>query len=385
MNSAHSSRHRLDFRSSFVGSSARLLRELAGIASSSARSSSSIIEASPTPHVEDAEVSFDDVSDSRYSVIDSRFDKVVHIFHKQWHGIRSSAGVLPGHKIALPSPNDLLPHDIFFLQEQLELWGITRAVFHGFSTAADRVLRVIAKAGVPSFLVWHGNLAQLVWEPEGQFFALAHTAAEQGLFRRAHMLKFGMEAVFPRGFRPMLVNSPPVTGRRRLVPAFGSARHLALVPAFPDIRKNLYSSLLGAAMSERINRVLYYADIQNIIPALQRCERTLYRNHDAHMSLLHDVDVVVNVTAIDCHPMVDLEALGAGSMALSGPIYLDTLEAHPYTRMSVISNPFSVSEICQRLNYLASMDNSELNEILLDYASAISSVSRSRYEEFLEL
>jgi hypothetical protein len=386
MNSAQPSRHRSDFRGSFVGSSARLLRELAGLASSSPRSRSSTTEISPNPpRAGDSEISFDYISDCRYSVVDSRFEKVVHIFHKQWHGIRSSAGVLPGHKIALPSPDDLLPRDIFFLQERLELWGITRAVFHGFSTAADRVLRVITKAGVPSFLVWHGNLSQLVWEPEGQFFALAHTAAEQGLFRRAHMLKLGMEAVFPRSFRPMLVNSPPVTGRQRLVPAFGSGRHLALVPAFPDIRKNLYSSLLGAAMSERINRVLYYADIQKIIPALERCERTLYRNHDTHIDLLHDVDVVVNVTTIDCHPMVDLEAVGAGSMALSGPIYLDTLESHPYTRISVISNPFSISEICERLNYLASMDNSELNEILTDYASAISSVSRSRYEEFLEL
>ena len=243
MNSAQPSRHR-DFRGSFVASSARLLRELAGLASSSPRSRSSTTEISPNiPSAGDAEILFDDISDTRYSAVNSRFDKVVHIFHTQWHGIRSSAGVLPGHKIALPSPDDLLPNDIFFLQAQLELWGITRAVFHGFSTAADRVLRVITKAGVPSFLVWHGNLSQLVWEPEGQFFALAHTAAEQGLFRRAHMLKLGMEAVFPRSFRPMLVNSPPVTGRQRLVPAFGSGCHLALVPAFPDIRKNLYSSL----------------------------------------------------------------------------------------------------------------------------------------------
>jgi hypothetical protein len=147
----------------------------------------------------------------------------------------------------------------------------------------------------------------------------------------------------------------------------------------------LHSSLLGAALADQIDNVLYYGKIHGIVPPMKRCKRIQYRGHDHHIALLHEIDVTVNVTTIDCHPMVDLETLGAGGISLSGPLFLDALQTHPYTALTVIENPFSVNDIRDRLVRLCQMSNSELNEIIGDYAAALSRISLERYKTFLEI
>jgi hypothetical protein len=83
--------------------------------------------------------------------------------------------------------------------------------------------------------------------------------------------------------------------------------------------------------------------------------------------------------------MVDMEAVGAGAMVLSGPLFLDALTQHPFTTLSVISNPFDVREIGKRLDYLSAMNNAELQEIISNYSSEVTRISRERYAEFLHL
>jgi hypothetical protein len=330
-------------------------------------------------------IEFDVGGDCCYARNDRDFASIAHIFHQNWHGIRSAAGVQPGHKVAIPLQRPLDKGDLIKLVTQLEEWHIQKVVFHGFSDAAERAARTVHAAGIECYLVWHGNLSQLAWKPEAQFFERALTACRRGIFRRVHMMKSGMGMVFPRAYEPMLLNCPPITNRRRLVPAFTGNRKIALVPAFPDIRKNLHSSLLGAALSSSIQEILYYGKIHGVMPETARCKRVPYAGHHNHIAFLHDIDVSVNVTTIDCHPMVDMEALGAGAMVLSGPLFLDALAEHPFTALSVIANPFNVREIGKRLDYLSSMNNPELQDIISDYASEITRVSRKRYAEFLNL
>ncbi|MBY0561637.1 polysaccharide pyruvyl transferase family protein [Hyphomicrobium sp.] len=338
-----------------------------------------------SPRQLSSEIEFDADGDCRYARNDTHFARVAHIFHQNWHGIRSAAGVQPGHKVAIPLQRPLSRGDLMKLVTQLEEWGIRKAVFHGFSDAAERALRLVRAAGIECYLVWHGNLSQLAWNPEAQFFDRAIAICRRGIVRRVHMMKSGMGMVFPRSYEPMLLNCPPSTNRRRLVPAFSGNHKIALVPAFPDIRKNLHTSLLGAALSSSIQEILHYGKIHGGMPETARCKRVLYAGHHNHIAFLHDIDVSVNVTTIDCHPMVDMEALGAGAMALSGPLFLDALTEHPFTALSVIANPFNVREIGKRLDYLSSMNNSELQAIMSDYAAEITRVSRMRYAEFLNL
>lgn len=330
-------------------------------------------------------IEFDAVDDCRYARNDPSFSRVAHIFHQNWHGIRSAAGVQPGHKVAIPLQCPLRKRDFIQLVSWLEKWGIQKAVFHGFSDVADCALKAVSGTGIDCYLVWHGSLSQLVLKPEVLFFERALRACQRGNFRRAHMLKADMGMVFPRAYEPMLLNCAPVTDRRRLVPAFAGQRRIALVAAYPNMHKNVHSNLVGAALSNSIHEIFHYSEIRGTIPIISRCKQIPYNGHHQHISFLHEIDVNMNITTIDCHPMVDMEALGAGAMVLSGPLFLDALTKHPFTTLSVIANPFNVREIAKRLDYLSAMNNAELQEIISNYSSEVTSISRERYAEFLHL
>jgi hypothetical protein len=308
----------------------------------------------------------------------------MHVFHQKWHGIRSAAGVLPGRKIGVPQDYRAHGRDRALLAAKASEWGARKAVFHGYSPAVEPLLKNLCAEGVACYLVWHGNLAQLAWRPEVDFFSLAQRAAKRGLFRRAHMLKAGMNAIFANAFKPMLVNGPPVMKAGRISPPFSNRPATALVPGYVDIRKNVHTSMIGCALSS-IESILHYGRIRGEFPVLSRGKRIAYADHDQHLMLLTQIDVTVNVSVIDCHPMVEMEALAAGAMSVTGPLYLDALQQHPYTKLSVIANPFDVEEIASRLNLLRQVKATELADIIDDYSRAIRLTSLERYAEFLEL
>jgi hypothetical protein len=320
--------------------------------------------------------------DCRYAQPDPRFAGVAHVFHQNWLGIRSAVGALPGDKIAAPPERELTAKDRTTLLAQLAAWGVDKAIFHGFSPATASILKALCAEGICCYLVWHGSLAQLALRPEVDFFEAALRAANRGLFKRAHMLKAGMECVFPNAFRPMLFNSVPYVTTKRLCPPFAEGAAVALVPAHTDIWKNLHTSLVGAALSS-IETVFHYGKVRGNISVLKRCRRVRYDGHERHLSLLSQVDVAVNVTVIDCHPMVPLESLAAGAPCVTGPLFLDALQDHPYTIATTVSNPFDVKGMAWRLNSLRMMNSSELIQIIDDYRAATRKLSLERYMEFL--
>ena len=330
------------------------------------------------------EILYDADCDRKYAVPDARFDGVMHVFHQKWHGIRTAAGVLPGRKIGVPQNYQARGKDRAALLAKAAEWGARKAVFHGYSPAVEPLLKTFCAEGIACYLVWHGNLAQLAWRPEVDFFSMAQRAAKRGLFRRAHMLKAGMRAIFPNSFEPMLVNCPPILKSGRISPPFSSRPTIALVPGYVEIRKNVHTSIIGCALSS-IESVLHYGRIRGDLAVLSRCKRIAYEDHDRHLMLLTQVDATVNVSVIDCHPMVEMEALAAGAMSVTGPLHLDTLQAHPYTKLSVIENPFDVEEIASRLDFLRQVKATEVADIVDDYRRAIRLVSMERYAEFLEI
>jgi hypothetical protein len=72
-------------------------------------------------------------------------------------------------------------------------------------------------------------------------------------------------------------------------------------------------------------------------------------------------------------------------MAVTGPLFLDALGEHPYTKLSQIDNPFDVRGIGGRLDALRDIAKGELAAIVEDYVQQLVSISQSRYCEFLEL
>ncbi|WP_237770828.1 hypothetical protein, partial [Pseudomonas citronellolis] len=110
-----------------------------------------------------------------------------------------------------------------------------------------------------------------------------------------------------------------------------------------------------------------------------------YRDHASMLELMATMDIVLNVTTIDCHPMVDLEAMSVGTPCVRGPLFLDGLENHPYVRLTAIDNPMSVEDVARCIAQVLDTGERELVDLMDDYKRQLHELSAQRYAEFLAI
>lgn len=316
---------------------------------------------------------------------DPAFAKVVHFFHKAWLGIRAAAGSLPGGKVAIPHDGNISGGDLVSIISFVQKEGFERAVVHGYSDNMENLILTLHKhTKLQFYCVWHGNFGQLVFEAEQRFFKRWVKLQHDRVVRRAHILKKNASTILPTGFRPMLLNCPPNIRGRRLSAPFASDKSVALIPGWSDVRKNVHSNIIAAIRAPEIDEVMHYAAVHPIVDHQKPIRRVKY-DGASHLKLTAASDIVLNVTLIDCHPMVDLEALACGTPCLTGPLHLDALEAHPYTSLTTVDNPLDVEAISTAIARVANVPPAELGGMMKDYREEITKVSLTRYGEFLEL
>ncbi|WP_134163532.1 hypothetical protein, partial [Pseudomonas citronellolis] len=116
-----------------------------------------------------------------YANSDTRFDRVCHIFHNDWMGIRSAVGALPGYKLADSIINGDSVHEIEVIMQRLHDHAIEKIVLHGISDSMYALTRALADNGFDEqYLVWHGTTAQWVWEDERRYAQMAIRMAREG-------------------------------------------------------------------------------------------------------------------------------------------------------------------------------------------------------------
>jgi hypothetical protein len=350
----------------------------------------------PAPYVSDCPESgasnfeFDSLQDTRYSNSTSSTAVVVHCFHKEWSGIRAASGSLPGTKLCISADNELSTATLRECLSELSARRPDRLVFHGMSGNAAKLAEAAHRSlGLKTYLVWHGNAGQLWWEGERRLLCIAADLAQRGVFRRVHVLKAGSAALIPRArcYEPMLLNPPPRVPDelRRRAPAFKLGEGTALISGWSDYRKNIYANALAAELSDAITETYMYASWDEVSSRrFAKRKHIRYGGADAHFAMMSSVDVSLNATLIDCHPMVDLEALSVGTPIVIGPLFLDALERHPITELCTVDNPLSPADIALAINRVRSAA-SEFEDLSRDYCEIVKALSAQRYGEFLEL
>lgn len=327
--------------------------------------------------------------DTAYANVDERFAGVCHIFHEDWVGMRSAVGALPGWKLSIPSAKPIPVLDVERIIALLEQHRIRKLVLHGISDPMYELSRALTMTGFDQqYLVWHGTTTQWVWDDERRFAQRAIQMAREGRVRRFSAIRRGLGPIVgERNFAPQLVNMPPrfpdgaVRHRARTVDGCS-----ALAPSWNDLRKNLATNVLAAQAVDRISEVFVVAKNFDLPQWLAPKVRKLpYRDHASMLQVMATMDLVLNVTTIDCHPMVDLEALSVGTPCVRGPLFLDGLEDHAYVRATAVENPMSVEDVAHRIDGLMSIDDGELQDMMHDYKHALVRLSLSRYLEFLEI
>jgi hypothetical protein len=323
--------------------------------------------------------------DTRYAHTEPEFAKVLHVFHRQWLGIRAAAGSLPGQKLAIDASRKLSREDISSIVTSIDARKLTRFVFHGMSENASALIRRLSGAGLASslFIVYHGNVVQWCYEPERRLAFQALELARKQEVKRIHFMRKDHQLAGPRSFAPLLLNMSPVVS----FSPKRSAKHLnVLLPGTEDWRKNLHCNALGAAMTPGVNKILHYAKAVALPPPYQdRLERTEFLDRHATLRLMSLCSATLYVSLAECHPMVALESEAVGTPCLRNRLYLDAFEDHPYVRLVEVVDQASPVEVSTALKRVFYIQPTELCDLIGDYLSKINSMSLSRYKEFLEL
>jgi hypothetical protein len=327
--------------------------------------------------------------DTIYANEGAQFDRVCHIFHHDWMGIRSAVGALPGHKLSIPSNKSVPVPEIEAIMRRLAELKIEKIVLHGISDGMYMLSRAFSKNGFDEqYLVWHGTTTQWVWEEERRYAQMAIKMARDGRVKRFSAIRRGLGPIVgERNFAPQLVNMPPkvnvgLVSRRAKRPG----QFTALAPSWNDLRKNLTTNVLAAQTVASVDKIYVIAKDFYLPRWLStKVKKVGYRDHASMLELMATMDLVLNVTTIDCHPMVDLEALAVGTPSVRGPLFLDGLEDHHYVSLTSVDNPMSVEDVAGCIRNVLETEESELRGLMNDYTERLRDLSMKRYREFLEI
>lgn len=322
--------------------------------------------------------------DTRYAHQSSSFNNVLHVFNKQWLGIRAAAGSLPGQKLAIDANRKLTRDELRNLIAECDRKRIHRYVFHGMSEGLIQIIKTLAGAGLSSqlFVVYHGNVVQWCFEPE---FALASAAidlARNGAVKKLHFMKSDHDVLVSNSHAPLLLNLTPLVGETGQ-----QKKHaIAFIPGSSDWRKNLHSNALGAALSPSITKVIHYSRSINLpAPFDRKLEHADFIDRQSTLRLMSFARATLNVSLVECHPMVALESEAVSTPCLRARLNLDTLEDHPYVKLVEVHDFASPREISKVLDRVLAVPQHELQSMIADYSAQMNGVAIHRYQEFLDL
>jgi hypothetical protein len=331
-------------------------------------------------------LALDRAIDVKHAHVDPAFSGVLHVFCQTWMGIRAAAGSLPGHKLAVASSGDVTRKEEAEFLGLLAREQISKVVFHGLPDVSQSLIDSLARAGAAdlAYLVYHGNVAQWENQREREAALGALALASSGKIKRLHIMQRDCPLAGLRAFVPMLFNPSP----KHHAPV-GSGRSqddVVFLPGTNIWRKNLHVNALGAALSSGVSRVMHYArDLMLPAPYSAKLRKASYLDRAATFGLMARVGCTLNVSLVECHPMVGLESESVGTPCLRGRLNLDAGEDHDYVRLVQVEDPSSPYHVQRQLDRVLAVLKPERLEMIRDYTAQMDRISLERYREFLEL
>ncbi|WP_029922806.1 hypothetical protein [Nevskia soli] len=308
------------------------------------------------------------------------FSKTLHIYHKEWWGIKSATLVLPGHKLEIPANS---PVDIRIADKILATRGIRYVFFQGYShNAADLAEHISAFLGasVKMAVVTHVSVAQFDNQFEIDMLSLMMNQKKRGILKALFSVKPNFhttcEAVEPL----LLVNALPAWAVElpdvRTVDA-------AFIPLARGLRKNLHANHIALCRSSysTVFSSQHGGDLLDIID--HKKVQYLGFIPPSHIrQIMGRVGLVLNVTLIECQPMTFNEAVSVGTPCLTGPLFLPFMAKHPLRELTEILEPDNVELIrvhAERIKQLWWHDHDGVVDMCRDYHEQVQRASAESY------
>jgi hypothetical protein len=320
------------------------------------------------------------------------FDQVCHIFNREWIGIRAAAGALPGNKLAISATQHMSAFEIAQVSDLLQRHGITKLAFQGMSEPLHALILALARTGqFDMHLVWHGAPAMWMMEHERKLVRAALELVNKGILKKINIMRRGAEPLIgERAYTKLLLNMPPnvriaaaleLAGKKR-----ADGQRIAFIPSWHLLHKNVASCTLAAHVTQKITDIwLLDEKVARQLDYNEKVKILGPRHGRAMLETMREADLVINASLIDCHPMVDLEALAVGTPCVRGPLFLDGLESHEYVKLTETKNVLSIADLSATMTNVLSVPDIEISEMMKDYRQQLIELSAERYRDFLEL
>jgi hypothetical protein len=314
------------------------------------------------------------------------FSQVLSVFTQEWVGIRAASGSLPGKKLAVSKDMVWSSAELRRVCDLIDRNNITCILAQGASFATLDLLAAL-RAELPSLKivgVWHGTLAAWAYDEERRLANRFLELASVGVFDRVSLMRRGMHGLHPKATPYLVPNMPPMVNIRRLGPPRSGQKLTCLFGSWNNHWKNMYANVVAAALSERVGKVLCYAPVELPAHLSAKIERVSYDTREAHFRKLSLCDLVLNATVVDCHPMVELEALAVGTPTLRGELDLDFGHDHPFCRLMTVSSVHDPIALRDQIDRISMVPGGELADIVADYRRLVVVTSLERYARLFE-
>lgn len=305
---------------------------------------------------------------------------VVVVCHPEWRGVRAAAhaGGAPVIETADAAANAVA------IVEGLLARKVPRLVVHGFPPGAEVLLATAKEADLWTGVVLHSSPTQHGGEPwEGAVADLVFDLSADGIVDRVGLVKAGVaESLFDIGYPTYHVpnRAPRLESVERM--NLGPGVHIGVF-AEPIFRKNLVPQILAASQIESAAvHVLTKPQVRYLdrVPVIEYS----VLESQCFQRLLASVDINLQVTLSECHPMTPLESYLHGVPCLvsaTSELFVDDPELAALTVVREHDNPAAIADAIRAL--LASRDRAV--ELARTWIAAADSRAISAWQAFLDV
>lgn len=333
---------------------------------------------------------FDSLPMTRLSFRTDGFDKVLHVAHHEWHGIRQATAYSPGHKLLISAHQPLSDADKLGVAQQIDRMGIERICIQGFSENADALLlylHAVLPQHVKFYVISHVTTAQFDHQFEMTVISRLLSRQKYGLLDGIGSVKPGFSQSIDGFWRGTIINYAPnvpmVRGQR-------SSRTEIYAPLDIGWRKNLFTNLIAGSIAKNVD-VVKTANFPNGLEAVHDLGKLRLVGYLRGRDLLDEMarsSLTLIATLAECQPMTQLESLAVGTPALTGPLEVEEFAGDPLVQLCTttrLDNPALLSRDIERIIDVLHADPDGMYDMIGEHLVRRHEVATRNYADFLEL
>lgn len=333
---------------------------------------------------------FDSLTMTRLSHPAEGFDRVLHVSHHEWHGIRQATAYSPGHKLLISAQEGLTDAQKRGVAERIAQLGIDRVCFQGYSDNADALLlhlHSVLGPAVKFYVVSHVTTAQFDHHFEMLVISRLLNRLRYGILDGIASVKPGFWRAIDGLWPGTIINYAPniamVKGQR-------SSRTEAYAPLDVGWRKNLFTNIIGASLASNVE-IVKTANFPNGLENIHDLSKLRLVGYLRGRDLLDEMarsSLTLIATLAECQPMTQLESFAVGTPALTGPLEVEEFADDPLIKLCTttrLDNPALLARDIENIVSVLQADPEAMYGMISEHLVRRHARATQNYADFLEL